>query len=389
MDAFRGRTNLTGARRREVCTLRHNLPFENHPMIWIWIGFITFVLLMLALDLGVFHRKSHVISVKEALGWTVFWIILGLSFTVVVYFVYENHWMGMGIHPDAVDRQVNDGLTASVKYLTGYVLEKSLSVDNIFVIAMLFGFFAVPRIYQHRVLFWGVMGALVLRGIMIFIGAALIARFHWILYVFGVFLVITGIKMLFSGSAESDPNQNIVVRTVRRFWPVTRRFHGEHFLVRAGSTASHESETPGAVATVDEVVERARPGTLMLTPLALALVVVETTDVVFAVDSIPAIFAITADPFLVFTSNVFAILGLRSIYFALDGMMNTFRFLKVSLSLVLAVVGVKMLTVHWLKEWLGEHFNLYLLGLVVAILAVGVIASLLFPKREEHETPTT
>ncbi len=352
-------------------------------MIWIWIGFICFVLLMLAMDLGVFHRHSHVISVKEAVGWTIFWIILGVSFTVFVYYGYENHWMGMGAKPDAVDGLVNDGMKASVKYLTGYVLEKSLSVDNIFVIAMLFSFFAVPRIYQHRVLFWGIMGALVLRGVMILVGATLIAKFHWILYLFGVFLIITGLKMLVAKSGHTDPNHNIVVRTVRRIWPVTSRFHGEHFLVRAGSNASHESETPGAVLLADEIVERTRPGTLMFTPLALALVVVETTDVVFAVDSIPAIFAITADPFLVFTSNVFAILGLRSIYFALDGMMNKFRYLKVSLSLVLVLVGAKMLTVHWLKEWLGEHFNLYLLGLVLAILTAGVVASLIVAEREE------
>jgi tellurite resistance protein TerC len=352
-------------------------------MIWIWAAFLGFVLLMLALDLGVFHRHSHVVSMKEALGWSAVWVLLGVSFSVLVYFGYERHWVGMGLAPDAVDGQINDGASATVKYLTGYVLEKSLSVDNIFVIAMVFGFFAVPPIYQHRVLFWGVLGALVLRGLMIVVGAALIAKFHWILYVFGGFLIVTGLKMLIMRTDHTDPNQNIVVRLVRRFWPVTARFHGEHFWVRAGSAASHETEQPGAELLADEVVDRARPGTLMLTPLGLALVMIEATDLIFAVDSIPAIFAITADPFLVFTSNVFAILGLRSLYFALAGMMNKFRYLKISLALVLLLVGVKMLTVHWLKELLGAHFNFYLLGAVLAVLAAGVIASMLVGPREE------
>jgi tellurite resistance protein TerC len=352
-------------------------------MIWIWAAFLGFVLLMLALDLGVFHRHSHVVSMKEALGWSAVWVLLGVSFSVLVYFGYERHWVGMGLAPDAVDGQINDGASATVKYLTGYVLEKSLSVDNIFVIAMVFGFFAVPPIYQHRVLFWGVLGALVLRGLMIVVGAALIAKFHWILYVFGAFLIVTGLKMLVMKTDHTDPNQNIVVRLVRRIWPVTARFHGEHFWVRSGSAASHETEQPGMELLADEIVDRARPGTLMLTPLGLALVMIEATDLIFAVDSIPAIFAITADPFLVFTSNVFAILGLRSLYFALAGMMNKFRYLKISLALVLLLVGVKMLTVHWLKELLGAHFNFYLLGAVLAVLAAGVIASVLVGPREE------
>ncbi len=356
-------------------------------MIWIWLAFIGFVLLMLALDLGVFHRHSHVVSVKEALAWSLVWVLLGVSFSVFVYYGYENHWLGMGLEVDSVDDQVNDGASATVKYLTGYVLEKSLSVDNIFVIAMVFGFFAVPPLYQHRVLFWGVLGALVLRAVMILVGAKLIAEFHWILYVFGAFLIVTAVKMLAIKTDHTDPNHNIVVRTVRRLWPVTARFHGEHFLVRAGSAASHEAEVPEAAVHRDEVVERTRPGTLMVTPLGLALVMVETTDVIFAVDSIPAIFAITADPFLVFTSNVFAILGLRSLYFALAGMMNKFRYLKVSLALVLLLVGLKMLTVHWLKELFGKNFNLYLLGVVLAVLAAGVIASLIVGPREETKTP--
>jgi len=352
-------------------------------MIWIWLAFIGFIVLLLALDLGVFHRHSHIVSMKEALGWSLAWVLLGVTFAAFVYFGYENRWLGMGLSVDSVDGQVNDGTSAAVKYLTGYVLEKSLSVDNIFVIAMVFGFFAVPPIYQHRVLFWGVLGALVLRGVMILVGARLIADFHWILYVFGAFLIVTGVKMLVLKTDHTDPNQNIVVRIVRRIWPVTSRFHGEHFWVRAGSRASLECEQPGADVVPDEVVQRTKPGVLMFTPLGLALVMVETTDLIFAVDSIPAIFAITADPFLVFTSNVFAILGLRSLYFALAGMMNRFRYLKVSLALVLLVVGAKMLTAHWLKDFFGKNLNFYLLGVVLVVLAVGVVVSVIVRRREE------
>jgi tellurite resistance protein TerC len=346
-------------------------------MVWIWIGFILFVLLMLALDLGVFHRKAHVVTLREALAWSAVWITLGLSFSAFVYYGYENHWLGLGSAVDAVDGVLNNGMTATVKYLTGYVVEKSLSIDNVFVIAMVFGFFAVPPIYQHRVLFWGILGALAMRGAMIALGATLIAQYHWILYVFGAFLIVTGIKMLALKSDHTDPNQNLVVRLTRRLFPITARFHGQHFVVRAGAPASYESEFPGTAALPDEAVNQARRGTWMLTPLALALIMVEFTDLIFAVDSIPAIFAITADPFLVFTSNVFAILGLRSLYFALGGMLDRFRYLKVALALVLMVVGVKMLTAKWLKEMLGGGFNFYLLGLVLLILAGGVAVSLM------------
>ena len=352
-------------------------------MVWLWVGFIVFVLLMLALDLGVFHRQAHVVTVKEALVWSAVWITLGLSFSVFVYYGYENHWLGLGSAIDAVDGVINDGTTATIKYLTGYVVEKSLSVDNIFVIAMIFGFFAVPAIFQHRVLFWGILGALVMRGAMIALGATLIAEFHWILYVFGVFLILTGIKMLVLKTNQSDPNQNIIVRLTRRFFPITSRYHGQHFVVRAGAPASYESEFPGTAALPDEAVERALAGTLMLTPLALALIVVEFTDLIFAVDSIPAIFAITADPFLVFTSNVFAILGLRSLYFALGGMLDKFRYLKVSLALVLMVVGVKMLIAEWLKGMLGSSFNFCLLGVVLVILAAGVAGSVIAERRDD------
>lgn len=351
-------------------------------MIWIWIGFIAFVFMMLALDLGVFHRKAHVVSVREAIGWSAVWIALGLSFSFFIYFAYEGHWLGLGVNPDPVDGVINGGFAAVEKYITGYVVEKSLSVDNIFVIAMIFTFFGVPALYQHRVLFWGILGALLLRGAMIGVGATLIAEFHWILYVFAAFLILTGVKMLLSKGETTDPGKNPVVKFARRMFPVTSRFHGEHFLVKAGGAASHESEVPGQAPVWDEGVEKAKPGAWLLTPLALALVMVETTDVIFAVDSIPAIFAITGDPFLVFTSNVFAILGLRSLYFALAGMVQKFRYLKTALAVVLLVVGLKMLFAEWLKKLLGENFNLYLLGLVLFILVVGIVASLIADKKD-------
>ncbi len=357
-------------------------------MIWIWGGFSLFVLLMLALDLGVFHRKAHVVTLREALTWSGVWITLGLSFSLFVYYGYENHWLGLGSTADAVDGAINNGTTATIKYLTGYVVEKSLSIDNVFVIAMIFGFFAVPPIYQHRVLFWGILGALAMRAVMIALGAALIAQYHWILYVFGVFLILTGIKMLTVKSDHTDPNKNIIVRLTRRFFPITSRFHGQHFVVRAGEPASYESEFPGTAALPDEAVDRARPGTWMLTPLALALIMVEFTDLIFAVDSIPAIFAITADPFLVFTSNVFAILGLRSLYFALGGMLDRFKYLKVALAFVLMVVGVKMLTAKWLKEMIGSGFNFVLLGVVLLILAAGVVASVIVERHGRHSRAT-
>ncbi len=352
-------------------------------MVIAWGSFFVFVLLMLALDLGVFHRKSRLVNIKEAVGWSVAWFALSMLFAVFVYFAYEGQWFGLGTVADQVDGLANDGATATEKYLTGYILEKSLSVDNIFVIAMIFKFFAVPPIYQHRVLFLGILGALILRGVMIALGARLIAEFHWVLYLFACFLIVTAIRMLFFLKAEhADPNKNVVVKLTRRLFPVTARFHGEHFMVRAGTPASHESELPNAPVVQDEIVERAPPGTLLLTPLALALVMVETSDVIFAVDSIPAIFAITSDPFLVYTSNVFAILGLRSLYFALAGMVDKFRYLKTALALVLMVVGIKMLLAEWLRLALGRHFNLFLLMVVLAILSAGIALSLLADHRK-------
>jgi tellurite resistance protein TerC len=331
----------------------------------VWTLFVSLILLLLAVDLGIFHRKAHVVTAREGLAWCLVWMTLAFAFSGFVYGAYEHKWLGLGLLPDPVDRTaatpdgvINDGYSALVKYLTGYVIEQSLSVDNMFVIAMIFRFFAVPAVYQHRVLFWGILGALTMRGVMIALGATLIAEFGWVLYLFGIFLIFTAVKMLLLDTEEQDPRHNIVVRTTRRLFPVTKRYHAQHFFVR-------------------------RRGALLLTPLALALIMVEMTDLVFAVDSIPAIFAITADPFLVFASNAFAILGLRSLYFVLAGALDAFRYLKVSLALVLALVGTKMLAHTWLKEMLGEHVNLYLLAAVVLILSGGAIASLLITVAEK------
>ncbi len=356
-------------------------------MFWAWFIFIGFVFLMLALDLGVFHRKSHIVGFKESLGWSAVWITLGLSFSILVYFAYERHWFGLGLAVDAVDKLVNTGQLAATKYLTAYVVEKSLSVDNIFVIAIVFGSLAVPARYQHRVLFWGILGALVMRGGMIGIGAVLVQSFHWILYVFGAFLMFTGVKMLVMKEKEEHPENNPVVRWIRNFFPVTREFHGQHFAVRAGSKWSHEAAEPGLTAKPDPVVDSAVPGKWLFTPLAVALILVEVTDLIFAVDSIPAVFAITADPFLVFTSNVFAILGLRSLYFALAGLITKFIYLKPALSAVLILVGVKMLAAKWLKLWLGDSFNLTVLLVILTIIATGVVASLLAASKGELKAP--
>lgn len=337
---------------------------------------------MLALDLGVFHRKSHVVGFKEAMGWSAVWITLGLSFSVLVYAAYENHWFGLGLVPDVVDGLVNNGRRAATKYLTGYVVEKSLSVDNIFVIAMVFSSLAVPPRYQHRVLFWGILGALMMRGAMIGIGASLVQNFHWVLYIFGGFLILTGLKMLFMKESEEHLEESPLVRWIGRHFRVTKHFHGQHFIVKAGGKQSQEAAEPGQAVVVDPVVDSAPVGKWLLTPLAIALILVEVTDLIFAVDSIPAIFAITTDPFLVFTSNVFAILGLRSLYFALAGMIANFRYLKPALSLILLVVGAKMLTAKWLKQWLGDSFNIVILVVILGILVTGVVTSLLAGKKQ-------
>lgn len=265
---------------------------------WHWAGFIACVLFFLALDLGVFHRQAHVVKFKEALGWTALWFSLAMMFAGVL--------------------RLTRGRDESLEFVTGYLIELSLSMDNVFVIALIFSYFRIPPQFQHRVLFWGIIGALVMRGVMIAVGAALIQRFQWTLYVFGLFLVFTGIKMLLVNSDGVQPEKNPIFRLTKKIFPVTPEFHGQRFTVR-------------------------QAGRIVLTPLALVLVLVETTDLIFALDSIPAIFAVTTKPFIVFTSNVFAILGLRSLYFVLAGAIGYFRYLKYGLSIVLVFIGVKML----------------------------------------------
>ena len=314
----------------------------------IWVGFVVLVLGLLALDLGVFHRRDQVVTIKEALAWSALWITLALAFNVFVYFLYGNHWLGFG----TVYLHELTGGQAAIQFFTGYVIEKSLSVDNIFVIAMVFSYFGVPLVYQHRVLYWGILGALVMRGAMIAMGAALMARFGWMVYIFGGLLLVTAVKLLIPRHDNLEPDRNVIVRLVRKAFPVTDGFHGSRFFV------SHE-------------------GRRAVTPLFIALVVVESTDVLFAVDSIPAIFAITRDPFIVFTSNVFAILGLRSLYFALAGTVERFRYLKTSLVFLLAFIGVKMVLSH-------HHPvpTVVSLSVIVGILGVGVLASVLAPHRD-------
>jgi|SRR5690606_10646143 len=297
-----------------------------------WALFNLLVLGMLALDLGVFHRHSHVVKAKEAAIWTVVWIVVALIFGGFVYW-----WKG----PDT-----------AMEYLTGYLIEKSLSADNIFVFVLIFTYFAVPAQFQHRVLFWGVLGALVMRGIFIALGAALISKFSWIMYLFGAFLLFTGIKLLTQKEESIDPGQSPVLAFVRRLFPVTEGYEGNLFFVR-------------------------RNGVLMATPLFVVLALVESSDVMFAVDSVPAIFAVTQDPFIVYTSNVFAILGLRSLYFLLADVLGKLRYLKYGLSLILAFVGTKML----LQGFVHVPPALSL-GVIVAVLTVTIAASLLVPERE-------
>ena len=331
------------------------------PVIWFYLGFIGLVIGFLALDLGVFHRKAHEVTAGEAAAWSAVWTGCALAFTAFVYFGYQQHWLGLGLDVPvagrAGQRVVIDGLTAAEQYLTGYVIEWSLSVDNLFVIALIFSSFGVPAKYQHRVLFWGILGALAMRGGMIALGAVLLRRFEWITYVFGGFLVLTAIKMALSGHQSVRPERNILVRAVRAVWPVTTEYDGQRFFTQV-------KDAHGAA-------RRAA------TPLLLALLAVEFTDLVFAVDSVPAIFAITGDPFIVLTSNVFAILGLRSLYFLLANMLDKFRYLKASLVLILLFVGVKLLLVHTeLKVGAGLS-----LAIVAALLGGGIAASLLVPAR--------
>ncbi len=310
--------------------------------IWLWIGFNLFVLAMLALDLGVFHRKSHEVSTKEALIWSIVWISLSLLFNAVIYFFWDR------MMPNSTYTNSEAGLA----FLTGYLIEKALSVDNIFVFILIFSFFAVPAAYQHRVLFWGIIGALVMRGAMIFAGAALLKEFHWVIYIFGAFLIFTGIRMAIHRDEEVHPDQNPVVKLFRKLMPVTKSYEGDKFFIR-------------------------RAGTIMATPLFLVLLIVESTDLVFAVDSIPAIFAVTQEPFIVYTSNIFAILGLRALYFLLANVMDKFQYLKLGLSAVLTFVGVKMVIVDFYKIPVGVS-----LGVVAGILTVSIVASLWNTKRQ-------
>ncbi len=342
-------------------------------IVWLWIGFILFVLVMLALDLGVFNRHAHVISTKEALRWTGLCVALAMVFTVFVYFAYRHQLFDIGAPRGG--KPAITGSRAAMVFFTGYIIEMSLSMDNIFVIALIFGYFGIPPKYQHRVLFWGILGALVMRGVMIFAGVRLIERFEWMVYVFGVLLLLTAIKMALTGEKPIDYEKNLLVRAARRLYPVTPHLEGEKFFTRMPAP-------PGAVGD--------RPGRRAITPMFLALLIVESTDIIFAVDSIPAIIAITRESFIVFTSNVFAILCLRSMYFALSGMMSQFRYLKTSLVAVLAYVGIKMLLGHWLEEHHGLEIPPWLSPLVIVLaIAAGVVASIWKSKHEPqaHDLP--
>jgi len=298
-----------------------------------WVVFTVFVLGMLALDLGVFHRKSHAVSIKEATIWSIVWVALSLVFNLVILY-----WQGR---------------EPALEYLTGYIIEKSLSVDNIFVFVLIFTAFKVPAAYQHRVLYWGILGAFVMRAIMIGVGAALITRFHWIIYVFGFFLIYTGIKIAVQkGEDHVHIDDNPMVKLVRRRFRMTSHYEGEKFYIR------------------DEM------GKIVLTPLVLVLIVIETSDLIFAVDSIPAIFAVTTDPFIVYTSNVFAILGLRALYFLLAGIIDRFYYLRAALAIILTFVGVKMV--------ISEFYKIPIvisLGVILGILALAIVASIVRAKR--------
>ncbi len=307
--------------------------------IYFWIGFHLFVFLMLALDLGVFHKKIHKVPVKEALIWSAVWITLALLFSLFILFI---------VYPD-----YHQGKTKALEFLTGYVIEYSLSVDNIFVFILLFSYFKVDERYQHKVLFWGILGALIMRASFIFAGVALIKQFHWIVIIFGGFLVFTGIKMMFQQETSVDPEKNGVLKFLRRFLPVTDNFHEDRLFIKQNRK-------------------------LHATPLFLVLLIIESSDLIFAVDSIPAILAISKDTFIVYTSNILAILGLRSLYFAVAGIMGYFRYLKTGLAFVLTFVGSKML----LDFFYIEIPILISLGIIISILLISILSSLLVRKKE-------
>ena len=308
--------------------------------VLVWIGFLVLIGTFVALDLGVFHRKSHVVSLPEALGWSAVWVSLAILFNVGVFYLYELNPNGWDM-----DTEQLSGQQAALQFFTGYLVEKSLSVDNIFVIAMIFAYLRVPLVEQHRVLFWGIIGAIVMRGVMIFGGLAVLERFEWVTYILGGVLIYSAAKILIIRHDNVDVASSSTLRLVRRLFNVTDDYHGSNFFVRLN-------------------------GKRTATPLFVALILVETADVMFAIDSIPAIFAITRDPFIVFTSNIFALLGLRSLYFVLSGLMERFRYLKMSLVFLLAYIGVKMLLVH--SYPIPNQVSLVI---ICGILAVGMLAS--------------
>lgn len=367
--------------------------------MWAYIGFIALVMVFLALDLGVFHREAHEVTMKESIIWSCIWLACGVSFTGFIYYAYQFHWLGLGLETPIYEGgkialgEVT-GATAAIQYLTGYVVEKSLAMDNIFVIAMIFGYFAIPAKYQHRVLFWGIIGALIMRGGMIFLGAELIMNYTWILIVFGVFLILTAVKMALITS-HSDPGKNPVVKLAKRFLRTVDFYDGQKFFTRRTVAPTYIRDPK----TGKDTYAPADPGTLSaryaITPLFLALIMVEITDLVFAVDSIPAIFAITPDPFIVFTSNIFAILGLRALYFCLAALIAKFRYLKPALILILGFVGIKLLLLA-----APPYFNdfgltdsefksikidpLVSLVIVLGTLAVASVMSILIPDKKEN-----
>jgi tellurite resistance protein TerC len=369
--------------------------------MWAYIGFIALVMLFLALDLGVFHRDAHEVSMKESIMWSCIWLTCGISFTGFIYYAYQYNWLGLGLETPvyasgAIVLGEVTGATAAIQYLTGYIVEKSLAMDNIFVIAMIFGYFAIPAKYQHRVLFWGIIGALIMRGGMIYLGAELIMNYTWILIVFGFFLILTALKMALIKS-HSDPGKNPVVKLAKRFFRTVDFYDGQKFFTRrtvAPTTVSDPITGKESYAPVE-------PGTLSarwaITPLFLALIMVEITDLVFAVDSIPAIFAITPDPFIVFTSNIFAILGLRALYFCLAALIAKFRFLKPALILILAFIGIKLLLLA-----APPYFNDFGLSaneiksikidpivsliIVLGTLALATVMSILIPDKEDNHS---
>ncbi len=327
---------------------------------FIWSGFLVFIAFMVALDLGVFHRKSHTISVGEAMKWTLIWVSIALMFDGVVYYLYDSGLLkGVERIPDRVNGGFKEiplsAMNAALQYLAGYVLEYSLSVDNIFVIALIIAAFRVPPAEQHRVLFWGVLGAVVFRGLMIAGGTALIRHFSWMMYVFGGLLLYSAWKMFRAGEEEIEVEKSLIVRMARKVYPVTTQYHGSQFFAEIN-------------------------GVRHVTPLLLTILLVEGTDVMFALDSIPAVIGLTQESFIVFTSNIFAILGLRSLYFALAGLMDKFRYLKTALVVLLAFIGVKMILQ---ASGLGHIPIGISLGIIALILAVGVIASLVASAREE------